>query len=169
MTICAVELVDLVLAVHILAAVIGFGATFAYPIFLGAGARLDPAAMPWFFAIMQLIARRLIYPGLIVVLVAGIYLAGKEDQFHAFYTQWGIFAVLVLGGIEGAVMAPRVRRLIELSGRELAGAPGSGGGTTTFSYSDEYRRVLNQVTIGGALQSLIVVVTVFLMATHAGA
>jgi hypothetical protein len=32
--------------------IVGFGATFAYPFFFTAGARLDPRAMPWFFSML---------------------------------------------------------------------------------------------------------------------
>lgn len=159
---------DFILAIHILAAIAGFGATFAYPIFLMTGARMDPSAMPWFFRMMQLITRRVIYPGLLVVLLAGIYLATDEHQFGAFYVQWGFFAVIALGGVEGAFMAPRIRRLIELSGRDLAAVPAQAAGTE-FAFSPDYDVVLKQVSIGGSVQSLIVILTVFLMATHAGA
>jgi hypothetical protein len=166
----AVSFTDLVLAVHILGVVAGFGATFAYPIFFTAGSRLDPGAMPWFFRMMQLLTKRLIYPGLLVVLVCGIYLASKQDQFHAFYVQWGFFAVIVIGAVEGGVMAPRLRTLIALSERELATTPtGAAGGPSTFSFSSGYRTVFNQLSIGGAVQSLMVVLTIFLMSTHAGA
>jgi hypothetical protein len=166
----AVSFPDLVLAVHILAVVVGFGATFAYPIFFTAGARLDPRAMPWFFRMMQLLTRQLIYPGLLIVLVCGIYLASKEDQFHAFYVQWGFFAVIVIGGVEGGVMAPRVRKLIEISERDLAAVPvGAGSTESPFAFSSAYQKVFSQVSIGGAVQALVVVLTVFFMATHAGA
>lgn len=169
MLITAATFTNLVLAVHILAVIVGFGATFAYPIFFSAGARLDPGAMPWFFRMMQLMTRRLIYPGLLIVLVAGIYLASKEKQFGAFYVQWGFFAVIALGGVEGAFMAPRLRTLIEVSGRDLAVAGDrSAPDGTPFAFSSDYRAVFNQLSIGGAVQSLIVVLTVFLMATHAG-
>jgi hypothetical protein len=160
---------DLVLAVHILGVIVGFGATFAYPFFFTAGSRLAPRAMPWFFTMMQLLTRRLIWPGLLVVLVCGIYLAAKEDQFHAFYVQWGLFAVVAIGSVEGGVMAPRVRRLVALAQRDLAGAPAAASGAGGVSFSSDYRAVFAQVSIGGALQALIVVLTVCFMATHAGA
>jgi hypothetical protein len=90
--------------VHIAAVVVAFGVTFAYPLFVLAGARLDPSAMPWFHRMQQLIGRRLINPGLGVVLLAGIYLASYLDKWHAFYVQWGIGVVIVLGALEGAFM-----------------------------------------------------------------
>ncbi len=168
----AATFTDLVLAVHILGVVAGFGITFAYPLFFNTGARLDPAAMPWFFRMMQLLQRRLLYPGLLVVLVCGIYLAAKESQFSAFYVGWGFVAVIAIGAIEGAVMAPRVRTLISLSQRDLAAAPASaaaGSQLSAFSFSADYRAAFNQLSIAGGVEALIVVLTVVLMATHAGA
>ncbi len=169
MLVDAVAFSDLVLAVHILAVIIGFGVIFAYPFFFAVGARLDARSMPWFLRMMQILTRRLVYPGLLLVLVCGIYLASKEDQFHAFYVQWGFFAVVVIGGVEGAVMAPRVRTLISVSERELAAAPASGAGPAPFSFSDEHRAVFGQLSVGAGVQALIVVVTVFLMSAHVGA
>jgi hypothetical protein len=160
--------VDVILGIHILAAIAGFGVTFAYPVFLLTGARLEPTAMPWFFRMLQLIARRLIYPALIVILLAGIYLASDEHQFSAFYVQWGFFAVIVLGAIEGAILAPRVRQLIELSEHDLARAP-SQGAQDGFAFGTDYEATLGQLKLAGGAQSLIVIITVLLMATHAGA
>jgi hypothetical protein len=169
----AVAFQDLVLAVHILGVVVGFGVTFAYPIFFGVGSRLEPSSMPWFFRMMQLLTRQLIYPGLLIVLVCGIYLASQEDQFHAFYVQWGFFAVIAIGGIEGRFMAPRVRKLIEVSARELAAAPAApvaaDNRTHPFSFSADYRAAFRGLSIAGAVQAGIVVLTVFFMATHIGA
>jgi len=161
---------DLVLAVHILGVVVGFGVTFAYPIFFRVGSRLEPGAMPWFFRMMQLLTRQLVYPGLLIVLVCGIYLASQKHQFSAFYVQWGFFAVVAIGALEGGLIAPRVRKLIVVSQRELAAAPVAGAGpSSAFSFSGDYRAVFNQLSIAGAAQSLIVILTVFFMATHAGA
>ncbi len=170
MLVSAVAFQDLVLAVHILGVVVGFGVTFAYPIFFGVGSRLEPSAMPWFFRMMQLLTRQLVYPGLLIVLVCGIYLASKEDQFHAFYVQWGFFAVIAIGAIEGGVMAPRVRKLIEVSARDLAAAPVSADSRSgAFSFSADYRAAFRQLSAAGAVQAGIVVLTVFFMAAHAGA
>lgn len=170
MLVSAVAFQDLVLAVHILGVIVGFGVTFAYPIFFSVGSRLEPSAMPWFFRMMQLLTRRLVYPGLLVVLVCGIYLASKEDQFKAFYVQWGIFAVIAIGAVEGGVMAPRVRKLIEVSERDLAASPAAAGSQlSAFSFSADYRAAFRQLSIAGAVQAAIVVLTVFFMAAHAGA
>ena len=78
----AVTFADFVLALHILAVVVAFGVTFAYPIFALVGGRMDPRAMPWFHRMQQAIGRRLINPGLAIVLIAGIYLASHLDQWR---------------------------------------------------------------------------------------
>jgi hypothetical protein len=167
----AVEFFQLVLAVHILAVVLAFGVTFAYPLFGIVGARMDPRAMPWFHRMQQVIGRRLINPALLIVLVAGIYLASHLHQWGATYVQWGLAAVVVLGGLEGGFMVPREGRLADLAERDLAGAPaaGTGASTVTTTFGAEYTALLKRVGLVGALMQLIVVVTVFLMATRAGA
>jgi hypothetical protein len=169
----AVTFPDLVLAVHILGVVVGFGVTFAYPVVFRVGARMEPSAMPWFFRMMQLLTRQLVYPGLLIVLICGIYLASKEDQFHAFYVQWGFFAVIAIGAIEGGVIAPRVRTLIEVSARDLYAVPAAPtparGRPSASVFSADYRAAFRQLSVAGAVQSGIVVLTLFFMAAHIGA
>jgi len=142
---------------------IAFGVTFAYPLFVVAGARIDPRAMPWFHRVQVVIGRRLISPGLAVVLLAGIYLASKLHQWHAFYVQWGLAVVVVLGAIEGAIMIPRERKLAELAERDIA-ASGSG----EVAWSPEYASLLTRVRIAGTVVSLLVLITVYLMTVQAG-
>ena len=77
----AVAVSDLVLAVHILAVVIGFGVLFAYPMLLTAAARMDPSVTPWLLRARQRLGRVLVNPGLLVILLAGIYLASDEHQW----------------------------------------------------------------------------------------
>lgn len=161
---------DLVLAVHILAVVIGFGVTFAYPILFAAAARLDPNVTPWLLRTRQRVGRYLVNPGLLVLVLAGIFLATDEHQWSRFYVQWGIAAAIVIGGIEGALIIPRSGRLAEIAERDLAatGVP-AGGQRVSATWSREYVRGRRLLTIGGVLIELVVVFTVFLMAARAGA
>jgi len=156
---------DAILAIHILAVVIGFGVVFSYPIFFAVGPRMDRRAMPWFHGMQQLLGRRLISPGLVVILIAGIYLASHEHQWHAFYVQWGLAAVVVIGGIGGAYIGPREARLAELAARDVAATAGG----AEVEWSAEYEALIKQVLRAAALLGVIVVVTVFLMALHVGA
>jgi hypothetical protein len=159
----AVEFFQVVLAIHILAVVIGFGVTFAYPILFAAARRADPSVLPWMFRTMQRIGRFLINPGLLVVVLAGIYLASHLHQWKLFYVQWGIGAVIVIGAIEGSFMIPREGRLAGIAARDVAAASGEG-----VTWSDEYNSTFRQLVLGGALLDLIVIATVFMMTAHIG-
>ena len=79
---------------------------------------------------------------------------------------FGLIAVVVLGAIEGAVMAPRLRRLAELSARDVA-AVGAGGARREGRFGADFRKTFGQLKLAGSIQSLIVVVTVFMMTAHA--
>jgi hypothetical protein len=164
MLVQAVAFQEIVLAIHIAAAVVAFGVTFAYPLVFAVGARMDPRAMPWFHRVQTIIGQRLISPGLLVVLIAGIYLASKEHMWHAFYVQWGLAAAIVIGALGGVFFSPNERKLAELAERDLAAA-----GSGPVTWSAEYQALLNRVRIVGAGVSLLVLVTVYLMTVHSGA
>lgn len=180
MLVPAVAVSSVVLAIHILAVVVAFGASFAYPLILAAARTADPRVMPWLFSVMQRIDRYIVNPGLGVVLLAGIYLASDEHRWSEFFVQWGLGAVVMIGAVVGGYMIPREGKLAEVAARDLAAAGAAvaagsgtaaaeGRGAGASPWSAEYRQLLRQVSIGGAILDLIVVVTIFLMATHAGA
>jgi hypothetical protein len=104
----------------------------------------------------------LITPGLVVVLVAGIYLASKLHMWSTFYVQWGIGVTIVLGGMGGVFFAPRERKLAELAERDLAAA-----GDGPFAWSAEYKALDKAVAIGGTLANVLILVTVYLMTVQA--
>ncbi len=159
----AVAFFEVVLALHIMAVVVAFGVTFAYPIIFSVGARQDPRSLPLLHRIEYSIERRLTNPGLLVVLLAGIYLASKLEVWSAFYVQWGLAAVVVIGAVVGAVMIPTAKRAEQLAARDIAA---SEGGDVTLS--DEYRALTRRLATVGSLLSLLVLVTIYFMATHTG-
>jgi uncharacterized membrane protein len=154
---------EAILAIHILAVVVAFGVTFTYPLLAVAGNR-QKRAMPTLHRYQLAVSRMVINPGLLVILLAGIYLASKEHQWSSFYVQWGIGAVIVLGAAEGALIAPRGKRLVELAERDIAAA-----GSGEVTWSDEYNAVFRQIGTIGVLLDVVVVLTVFFMALHVGA
>ena len=78
--------------------------------------------------------------------------------------------MIVIGAIEGSFMIPRDGRLADIAERDLAAtAVPAGGQRTTATWSEDYNRLFRQLTLGGTVMGLIVIVTVFMMATHAGA
>ncbi len=170
MLVTAASFNDFVLGVHILGVVVGFGVTFTYPVFLLVGARLDPAAIPWFHRMRQQLGRRIINPGLLVVVIAGVYLASSEHVWHRLFVKWGVGAALLIGAIEGSIIIPREGRLAELAQRDVAAAGvavGERGNRSRVVWSAEYDSVLRQVAIFAGLLDAIVVVTVFVMVVHA--
>ena len=161
---------DFVLAIHILAVVIGFGGVFAFPLLFGAAARAEPSAIPVLLRARQNLGRYLINPGLLVVVLAGIYLASKEHQWSSFYVGLGIIAALVLGAIEGSVVIRAAGRLAAIAERDLAAtAVPAGGQRISATWSGEYAALFTRFTLAGNAMAAIVVLTVFFMATHLGA
>ncbi|HEY5429702.1 MAG TPA: hypothetical protein VIK04_11340 [Solirubrobacteraceae bacterium] len=169
MLVAAVAFSDLILAIHILGAVIGFGVVFAFPMLFGLAARTDPGVIPWLLRARRSVGRYVVNPGLLVVVLAGIYLATDEHQWSKFYVGWGIIAAIAIGAIEGAVIVRRAGPLATLAERDLAAtAVPAGGRRTSATWSPEYTAARRRFSTAGNGMALIVVVTVFIMATHAG-
>src|SRR5271167_3020226 len=113
---------EIVLAIHIMAVVAAFGVVFAYPFMFAVAARSDPRSLPLMHRIEYSIERRLVNPVLVVVLAAGIFLASDGHHWGQFFVQWGLFAVLVIGGVIGAVMIPTSKKAEQLAARDIAAA-----------------------------------------------
>jgi hypothetical protein len=160
----ATSFYEVVLAVHIMAVVVAFGVTFAYPIMFAVAARHDPRSLPLVHRIEYTVERMLINPGLALVLIAGIYLASKGHFWSDFFVQWGLAAVIVIGALIGAVMIPTAKRAELVSARDLAAA-----GDGEPELSDEYRALVRRLSGVGGLLSLLVLVTIVFMALHVGA
>ncbi len=163
MLVTAVAFSDVILAVHIAAVILAFGATFAYPVMLAASERMDRRSIPWFHRIQRTLSRRMTNPGLLVVLIAGIYLASHEHRWKQFFVQWGIGVVIVLGALEGSYMIRQEGKLAELADRDIAAATGE------VQWSPEYLKLRQRVGAVGAVMGLLVLITVLLMTVHAGA
>ena len=160
----AITFTDAVLAVHIMAIVVAFGVTFAYPVIFAVVEKADKRALPAIYRAELAVGHRIVNPGLAVALLAGIYLASKEHVWGDFYVQWGVAAVVVLGALGGMFFTPIERKLVELSERDVKAA---GEGEVTMS--QEYQDAAKRLAVVGTLSSLLVLVTIFFMATHLGA
>jgi uncharacterized membrane protein len=160
----AVVLYEFILAVHVMAVVLAFGVTFAFPIVFAVAARHDPRSLPVLHRIEYTVERMLINPGLVLVVAAGIYLASKGHYWSDFFVQWGLGVALVIGALIGAVMIPTAKRAEELARRDLAACSGD-----EIELSEEYatqtRRLMR---VGGSLSAL-VLLTIFFMVAHIGA
>jgi hypothetical protein len=149
---------QIVLAVHVMAVVIAFGVTFAYPIMFAVGARSDLRSLPTLHRVEYTIERLLINPALVVVLGAGIYLASDRHVWSEFFVQWGLTATIVIGGLVGSVMTPTAKRAEELA-REAVAAAGEGAA----QLGDDYRNAVRRLSLVGGLLSALVLVTILFM------
>ncbi|MGH2840436.1 MAG: DUF2269 family protein [Solirubrobacteraceae bacterium] len=156
----AVVFYDVVLTIHILAVVVAFGVVFAYPIIDAEIRRASPGGLAALHRLHLSLARRVITPAMVVVLLAGLYLA--LDRF-SLGDPWisATFAILiVLFGLVGAVLIPTDVRLAELAARD------AGAGTRP---SADYERESRKAALFGSLALLLVIVAIFLMVAKPGA
>jgi hypothetical protein len=160
----AVTFYTFVLAIHIAAIVIAFGVTFAYPVMYAVGIGKEPRSMPGVHRIQDAVGKFVISPFMGLALLAGIYLAGKLHTFSDFYVQWGIGAIVVLGGLGGGFFAPRERKLAELAERDVAAA-----GSGAVSFSQEYQDLRRQVLMVNVFGIALVLLTIFFMVAQTGA
>jgi hypothetical protein len=160
----AVTFFTFVLALHIASVVIAFGVTFAYPVMYAVGIRAEARSMPGMHRIQDAVGKRVISPFMGLALLAGIYLASKLHTWSDFYVQWGIAAIVVIGGLGGAYFAPRERRLAELAERDVAAA---GDGEVVFG--EEYKGLRRQVFTVNLAVSAVILLTIFFMTAQTGA
>lgn len=156
----AVTIYNVVLSIHIMGVVIAFGVTFAYPIMFAIAAKQDPRSLPLMHRVERVIDRTLINGALLIVLGAGLYLAADGELFKEFFVQWGIGAIIAIGALVGSVMIPTSKRAQETIERDLAAA-----GDGELTPSEEYRKLARRLASVGTLLSVLVLVTIFFMAT----
>jgi hypothetical protein len=155
----AASFYDVILGVHVMAVVVAFGVTFAYPIMFAVGARHGARSLPLLHRIEYTIERYLINPGLLVVVLAGAYLASKGHHWSEFFVQWGLAAVVVIGALVGSVMIPTAKKAETAAARDIAAA-----GTGDIEMSAEYQALVKRLSIVGSLLSGLVLVTILFMA-----
>jgi uncharacterized membrane protein len=152
----------IVLFLHIVSAIVAFGVTFAYPVIDTVVRTRDPRSLPTFHEAQIQIGRRIVTPAALLLLVAGIYMV--SDRWGDFSSGWwsgALAIVVVLLGLEHAVLIPTARRMRDRAALDVQGA---GGGTL----SAEYQQLARQRAAFGGIASLLVVVAVFLMVVKPG-
>src|SRR4051812_11609456 len=117
----ALTFTDVVLAIHVMGVVAAFGIVLAYPVLMPWLRRAHPDAMAAFHEAQDELGKRLMSPGMVVVLVAGIYLASKEDVWSEIWVSVPLVILIVLGGLGGAYFSPKGRELAALARRDTEG------------------------------------------------
>jgi hypothetical protein len=157
-----VSFYNIVLFVHISAAIVAFGVTFAYPLI---DAALQKPAnrrhLAWWHGVQVDLGRKLITIAGTVLLICGIYLASAGVfGFSWTFVTIGLVIIIVLLGLGGAFFAPQERKLVELATRDIAAA---GDGEITMSA--EYEAVASRVRVVGIATNVLILVAVFVMVT----
>jgi uncharacterized membrane protein len=143
------------LFLHILAVVLAFGPTFGYALFFSVVPQ-HPRATPAVLAGIQRCDRYLVNPGMIVLLLAGIYLLidGDWETSEAFIGV-GFIAIFILFGLQHAFFQPQVRKAKEMAERDLKAGD---------ELSAEFEGLADRIGKVGSMAGLLVVVTIFFMA-----
>src|SRR3954451_8697101 len=146
----AVLFYDVVKWVHIMAVVVAFGGAFTYPVWFARMRRAAPAERAFFHNAQAFLGQRVISPGLLVIIVAGIYMASDRHYWSKAWVTVPFVIAIILGGLGGAYFGPREKRLAELSA--------AGGGA---EYTKLFAKVRNVTYVAIAL----VLIAAYMMVT----
>jgi uncharacterized membrane protein len=155
-----ITLYNVILFVHIAAAVIAFGGTFTYGLVQAILTRPGQQRhIPFWHGVQHEIGNKMITPGAVVILAAGIYLvsAGNYDFSQAFVTI-GVIIIVVLLGLGHGFFSPTEVRAAEVAERDIEAA-----GTGEVVLSEEYGALAKRLAIVGISANLLILVAIFLM------
>jgi uncharacterized membrane protein len=157
----AITFYSVVLSVHIMAVVVAFGVSFAYPAFMPWARRAHPEAMPVIHELSGRLGRLVMSPAMVLVLLCGIYLASDADVWSEVWVTVPLVILIVIGGLGGMFFAPSERQLTALAERDLAGDGGQ--------LSQEYDELFRRVAFAGYVTMALVLIAIFFMAAKPGA
>ena len=165
MAVGAVTFYGVVLFVHISAAIVAFGVTFAYPLLFATVANANQRALPAVHHAAELIGSRIIGPAAAVLLLAGIYLvADGPYEIGDPFVGAGIAIIVIIMALGGAFFGRQAAALKEISEQAIEASPPGGH----VSLGDEYDRRMRLLTQVGWLNWFLVLLAVFLMVTKPG-
>jgi len=160
-----VDAYNISLFLHISAVVIGFGATYAEAIMFPVAMKVDKRHLPYVHRLGMAINQWLATPGLVVILLTGMYQVqesdGRDWSLGDAWISSSFLILIVLGGLIGAYFVPTDRKLAEMAERDLASGAGE--------MSAEYQAGAKRIGAVGGLAGVLVLVAIFLMVTKPGA
>jgi uncharacterized membrane protein len=140
---------DLSVTLHVVAAIVGFGVTFSYPVLQVLGERGDRRHLPFALDAITTLSSRVAVPATAVVGVTGIYqLADGPYGLDDAWATSGLVLYLGVMAVAAGYLAPRYRR--------AAGAARRGDATA-------YDASMRGVNVAGILVVAAVIATVALM------
>jgi uncharacterized membrane protein len=144
MIVASITFYSVVVWIHVLAVVVAFGGVFAYPLLYSAFGGAD--ALPTFHSTQARIGQRVVTPAMVIVLIAGIYLASDADVWSEGWVSGGLVGLILLFAITG--MSTRWQR----KAAQLA--------TTS---DPAYGALAQRLNTGAVASMVLVVVVLFLM------
>jgi uncharacterized membrane protein len=111
----AVEFYDVVKWVHIMAVVIAFGGAFTYPVWFRFVKEAPITDRVMFHRAQAFIGQWVISPGLLVIILAGAYLATDRELWDEPWVTTPLVIAIVIGAMGGAFFGPKENRLVELA------------------------------------------------------
>jgi hypothetical protein len=143
------------LFIHVLAVVLTFGPTFGYGIFIGVAEKNAPRSVPAVLQGIQQTDRFLVRPGLIVVLLAGIYmLIDGHISASESWVSIGFVAIIALFALVHGFFRPNTAKALELAERDLAAGD---------TLSAEYSAVSKKLETAGKIAGAIIAIAIFFM------
>jgi uncharacterized membrane protein len=140
---------DLSVTLHVLAALVGFGVTYSYPVLQLLGERGDRRNLPFALDAITALSRRVAVPATAVVGVTGIYqLADGPYGLDDAWAAAGLVLYLAVMAVAIGYLAPRYRRAAEAARRDDAVG---------------YAAIIRGVNVVGTLVAVAVLVIVVLM------
>jgi hypothetical protein len=155
-----VQFYDVIVWLHVSGVVVGLGPTFAFGIYLALAGRKYPRGMPAILDAQCTISRTMVTIAALVILGSGIYLAADRWEFSDFFVIAGLVAIVVLLGMVHGFFVPNEVRAREIAERDI-GAAGPG----EVKFSEEFDRRMRGSAIAGPIAGLIVILTIYFMAT----
>jgi hypothetical protein len=150
----AIRFYDVVVWLHISAVLVAFGGVFTYPFWFRVIGARPPAERVGFHRAQALIGQWLISPAMLVILLAGAYLASDAGLWGEVWVLVPLAILLALGALGGAYFGPKETRLGELAA--------DGGGA---EYDAAFRQMRTVTYVALAL----VLVAAFFMVVKPGA
>jgi uncharacterized membrane protein len=152
------------LFIHITAAVVGLGVTFAEAFTYPVAMSMNPRFLPYKHRFQLALNVFLVLPALVVVLATGLYQVSEFDfDLGDFWLSGTMTIVIVLAAMLAAYFIPEDRRLQAMVERDIE-ASGSG----EIVLSPEYRRRVRLEAALGTFADLLVIAAIYLMVTKPG-
>ena len=138
---------SVVMALHVMAVLAAYGLPLAYPLLIPYVRRHHPEALPGVHDVQYRLNKYLTGPGTAIILLAGVYMASKDDLWGEPWVIVGLAIIAIIGALGGAVVVPATQQLSQLDAK----GP---------DYARVYARYMRaEITLG-----LLVLVAVFFMA-----